>query len=119
MRRQPRWLFATAGRHRWGRLAGLAFGHLFELDDQIFEFGGGNFGIGFDAGALFVLIQDTFKVAGVGVQDDFAEHLDEATIGVVGETLVPGQFYQALDGLIVDAEVEHGIHHTGHREFGA
>ena len=100
------------------RFAGLAFGNLFELGDELLELVGGNFGIGFDARALFVFIQDLFKVGGIGVQHDFAEHLDKAAIGVVGESLIPGQFYQALDGLVVDTEVEHGIHHTWHRELG-
>ena len=86
---------------------------------RLFEVGGGNFGIGLDAGSLFIFVQDMLEVFGVGIQHDFAEHLDEAAIGVIGEAFVTGQRDQALHGLVVDTEVQHGIHHAGHGELGA
>ena len=53
------------------------------------------------------------------VEDDVAEHLDEAAVGVVGEARILGAGGQGLDALIVEAEVEDGIHHAGHGELGA
>ncbi len=50
---------------------------------------------------------------------DPAEHLDEAPIGVPAEALVAGQRDQALERLLVEAEVEDRVHHPGHRELGA
>ena len=51
----------------------------------------------------------------VDAQHDIAVHLDEAAIAVIGEARIAGALGQALDGLVVEAEIEHGIHHAGHR----
>ena len=53
------------------------------------------------------------------VQRDFAEHLDEAAVAIVGEARVAGLRDQALDGLVVQAEVEDGVHHARHGELRA
>ena len=53
------------------------------------------------------------------VHDDPAEHLDEAPVRVPAEALVAGQRDQALQRLLVEAEVEDRVHHPGHRELGA
>ncbi len=42
-------------------------------------------------------------------------HGDEAAIAVIGEAAVARQFRQRLDGLVVEAEIEHGVHHARHR----
>jgi hypothetical protein len=41
-------------------------------------------------------------------------HLDEAAVGIVGEAGIAGLGGQALDGLVVEAEVEDGLEHAGH-----
>ena len=46
---------------------------------------------------------------------DVAEHLQEAPVGVPREALVLGRAREALDGGVVEAEVEHGVEHPGHR----
>ena len=46
---------------------------------------------------------------------DVAEHLDEAPVGVPGEALVVGPTREPLDRLVVQPEVEDGVHHPGHR----
>src|SRR5258705_310591 len=46
---------------------------------------------------------------------DVAEHLHEAAVGVPREALVLGRAGDALDGLVVEPEVEHGVEHAGHR----
>ena len=48
--------------------------------------------------------------------DDVGEHLDETTVGVVGEARVVRLLGEALDGVVVEAEVEDGVHHAGHGE---
>ena len=55
----------------------------------------------------------------VDVEHDAAVHRDEAAVRVVGEALVVGARGQALDALVVEPEVEDGVHHPGHRELGA
>ena len=51
--------------------------------------------------------------------DHVAEHLHEAAVGVVGEARVAARVGQALDRLVVQAEVEDRVHHAGHRDRGA
>ena len=53
------------------------------------------------------------------LEDDVAEHLDEAAVAVGGEPAVAGLLLQRLDGLVVEAEVENRVHHAGHRELRA
>ena len=48
--------------------------------------------------------------------DHVTEHADEAAVGVVGEPRVVGELGHALDGLVVQAQVEDGVHHAGHGE---
>ena len=60
-----------------------------------------------------------FRVFGAQAHDHIAIHLDEAAVDVVTKALVTGFFYQAGDDLVVEAEVQHGFHHAGHRDPGA
>ena len=46
-------------------------------------------------------------------------HGDEAAIAVIGEAAIAGHFRQRLDRLVVEAEIEHGIHHARHRGAAA
>jgi hypothetical protein len=55
----------------------------------------------------------------VDAEHDAAVHGDEAAVRVVGEALVARRVGEALDALVVEAEVEDGVHHAGHRELGA
>ena len=48
-------------------------------------------------------------------QHHVPEHRDEAAVAVPGEALVPGLLRQPLHRLIVQAEVEDGVHHARHR----
>ena len=48
-------------------------------------------------------------------EHDVAIHLDEATITVPCEALVFGGGGEGFHGLVVEAEVEDGVHHAGHR----
>jgi hypothetical protein len=54
----------------------------------------------------------------VDVENHVRVHLDEAAIGIVGEAPV-GAGCQGLDGLVVEAEIEDGVHHPRHRGAGA
>ncbi len=49
---------------------------------------------------------------------DPAVHGHEPAVGVIGEPLVVGLLGQALHRLVVEAEVEDGVHHPRHRELG-
>ena len=47
--------------------------------------------------------------------DDGAVHLQEAAVAVPGELGVAGLGGEGFDDGVVDAEVEDGVHHAGHR----
>ncbi len=53
------------------------------------------------------------------IQHDVAEHLDQAAIGVVGKAGIVAAPGQRFDGLVIEAQVENGVHHAGHGELGA
>ena len=55
----------------------------------------------------------------VDAHHDPPEHLDEAPVRVPAEALVAGQRDQAVQRLLVEAQVEDRVHHPGHRELGA
>ena len=70
--------------------------------------------------ALGVLRPVERFLEGVGrhVHHDLAEHLDEPAVGVAGEPHVAaGLFGQPLQRLLVEAQVQDGVHHAGHREL--
>ena len=53
-------------------------------------------------------------------EDGGAEHLQQPSVGVVGEPLVAaGQGREAVHRLVVEADVEDRLHHPGHRELRA
>ncbi len=54
----------------------------------------------------------------VNTQHHVAEHLDEAAIGVPHETGIVGAGDHRLDRIGIQAEVQNGVHHTGHRGRG-
>jgi hypothetical protein len=58
-------------------------------------------------------------VGGLQVEDDVAVHLHEAPVGIVREARIAGLADQAFDGLVVQPEVQDGVHHPRHRRTGA
>ena len=57
---------------------------------------------------------------GVGdAHHDVAEHVEEPPIRVPRRALVAGGPGERLDGPVVEAEVEDGVHHARHRDGGA
>ena len=69
-----------------------------------------------DALLGFLLVDGVLEELSLDAHDDAREHLDEAAIGVPGEALVVGLLDESLDRLVVEAEVEDGIHHARHGE---
>jgi hypothetical protein len=58
--------------------------------------------------------QVLFEQLAVDAEHDVSVHLDEAAVAVEGEAPICGRLGQSLDGLVVQAEVEDGVHHAGH-----
>ena len=101
------------------RLAGLLLHQLLVVVDDGLQIFGGQVGIELGLHLLLALVEDVIELVHVDVERHFAEHLDEAAIAVVGEARIAALLGQALDGLVVQAEVEDGVHHAGHGELGA
>ena len=76
---------------------------------------GGQFGVERVARARLVILQNVLEVVMLDVEHDVGIHLDEAAVGIVGEAPVAGLLRQRLDGLVVEAEIEHRVHHARHR----
>ncbi len=68
---------------------------------------------------LLAGLERAVEPGAVHVHDDPAEHLDEPPVRVPAEALVARERDQAVQRLLVEAEVEDGVHHPGHRELGA
>ncbi len=65
------------------------------------------------------LVRDAGEAGVVDAEHHVPEHRDEAAVGVVGEVTATGALGEALDRGVVQAEVEHGVHHAGHGRGGA
>ncbi len=86
-----------------------------EAGDDLRPVLGGEFRVVFQAFEIFIVLQNLLEQLVVEAEHHVGIHLDEAAIGVVGEAAVSRAPRQSLDGLIVEAEIEHGVHHAGHR----
>ena len=58
---------------------------------------------------------DVFLVLGLHAEHYVTVHLHETTIGVIYEVGVAGFGSETFCNFVVEAEVEDGVHHTGHR----
>ena len=83
--------------------------------DELGPILGAELSVVFEALETFVILQDLLEQLVVEAEHHVGIHLDEAAIGVVGKAPVARARRQALDGLIVEPEIEHRIHHAGHR----
>ena len=70
-------------------------------------------------GFFLLLIKDRVEFCLGNSQNHIAEHLYETTVAVQREPSASGQRGQSLDALIVQSQIQNGIHHTGHRDRGA
>ena len=76
-------------------------------------------GVGQHALGGLRLVQRVGENVAGHVQHGLAEHHQQPPVGIPGESLVAGFLGEALDAGIVQADVQHGFHHSGHREFRA
>ena len=100
-------------------LPGALLHHGLELGDQLAEVVGVEVLVGLGPLPALELREVLLEVVLLEAEHHRAEHLDEAPIAVPGEARIPGPERQALDGAVVEAEIEHGVHHAGHGEHRA
>jgi hypothetical protein len=63
---------------------------------------------------MLTLVEDFLEMMVTHAQHHVGIHGDETAIGIVGEARVAGLLRQRYQGFVVEAEVEHRIHHPGH-----
>ena len=68
-----------------------------------------------DPSSVLQVAQRLLEAVPVDSVHDLAVHLDQASVRVVGEALVAGRGCKPLRRLLVQAEVEDRVHHSGHR----
>ena len=80
---------------------------------------GGEAGVGLDAALFLELVHDGLELETVIAHGDVGEHHDEAAVAVVGPADVSALGGQGGGDVVVDAEVQDGVHHAGHGGAGA
>jgi hypothetical protein len=65
-----------------------------------------------------VVLQQVLEMVVIDAEHDLAVHLDEASVAVIGEAPVAAALGEPGHGLVVEAEVQHRVHHAGHRGAG-
>ena len=100
-------------------LAGGLLDHLEVAGDHLVEVRRGQVGVELGALGLLDGVELVLEVVVLNAHDDVAVHLDEAAAGVLHEPLVAREVDQRLRRHVVQPEIEHGVHHAGHRGCGA
>ncbi len=96
-------------------LAGLVLEDLAERRGELLQRGDVELGVERDAVLLLGSLDRVLEALAGDVAHHTAEHLHEPPVAVPREALVGGLVDQALHGLVVEAEVEDGVEHAGHR----
>ncbi len=96
------------------RPPGLLLHHRLQLGDEGAERVGGQVGVGARLRARLGRVQQRVEGVPVDGQHHVREQGDEAAVAVPGEAVVPGPLRQPLDRLVVQTQVEDGVHHAGH-----
>ena len=103
----------------WEVGADLLFVVGFKFLDHLFEVVGIQLGVELDALSGLHLVDDDFEVVLWNFHNNVGVHLDEAAVGVISKALVVGHLGKAFDNLIVEAQVQDGVHHARHGSSGA
>ncbi len=96
-----------------------------KLADQLLQILGLELGILGDAARALLMIEQFLEGIGIvlvlrlQLEHDVAIHLAEAPIRIPREALVAAVVHEAVDGFVGQPEVEHGVHHAGHRDARA
>ena len=99
---------------REGFAARLLHLRLVALDD-LAPVGGHEIGVEHEPLVVLVLLENLLEVVVLDVEHDVRVHLDESAIGIIREALIAGALGQSLHGDVVEAKIQHGVHHAGHR----
>ena len=99
--------------------AGFARHRILVAADQIDPVVAGEVGVERIALAVLEGIENVLEVMMLEAEHHIGIHRDEAAVAVIGKAAIARHFGQRLDRPVVEAEIEHGIHHAGHRGAAA
>ena len=99
--------------------AGVGADDVLELGDQPAQVALVQLDVVADTLGLLGVLQRLLEPVALHAHDRLAVHLDQPPVGVPREPLRAGLLGQTLDALVVEAQVEHRVHHPRHRERGA
>jgi hypothetical protein len=123
-------LVAPGAEHRRDRAPELALGILGkrragvlahdreEVNRDVLELGGGELGVVGHARGVAARLEHRLKALRGHAEHNVAVHLDEAPEAVEREAL-SGLLRETAHGRVGQAEIEHGVHHAGHRDRGS
>ena len=79
----------------------------------------GQFDVQLDALLFLHLVDELFKVLLTDLHNNVGEHLDKSSVAVPCPARIAGFLRHDLDDLLVETEIQNGIHHAGHRSASA
>ena len=85
-----------------------------EQSHQLLHIVGRQFAVQLDALGLFHRVDILFKAALGQLHHHVGEHLDKAAVGVIDEAGIARQLHHGLGHLVIHAQIQDGVHHTGH-----
>ena len=97
------------------RLAGLGEHDLLEIAGDRLPVLGGELGVEDGADLDLVVLDQLLEMVVLDAEHDLPVHLQKAAVAVIGEALVAAVAGEPRDGLVVEPEIEDGVHHARHR----
>ncbi len=98
--------------------AGVALDRLLVGVHQVAQELGRHLGVRCGPGELLGRVEEGVELPAGQFEHDPPVHGDETAVRVVGEALIAGLLSQALDGAVVETQVQDSVHHAGHGELG-
>ena len=99
------------------RLPGLAAHDVLVPIAQPAQRLGRDVGVAIDIVPFLRRLEQPVELLAIEVEHDAAVHRDETAVRVVRETFVVGLLGKPADRLVVQPEIEDGVHHPRHREL--
>ena len=87
--------------------------------DKLLKVLGRKLGIDANTGDQAGLGQGVLEQVGINTHNDVGEHLDKAAVAIPGKTRILRLGDEPLNGVVVEAQVEDRVHHTGHGKWSA
>ena len=97
------------------RFAEFFFDAPFIAGHELFQIVGIQIGIERVAVAILMVVQNLLEVMMIDAEDDVGIHGDKAAVAVQREAAVAGFGGKRLHRHVVEPEIEHRVHHAGHR----